>query len=56
MRWHGYAANLHLGVAKGKQGQLEGHAWVESEGKVVIGELPDRCRYTPMVSLEGFLG
>ncbi|NES73564.1 MAG: lasso peptide biosynthesis B2 protein, partial [Okeania sp. SIO2D1] len=39
MSWAGYASQLRIGVAKGEAGQLEAHAWVEFEGKVVIGEL-----------------
>lgn len=50
---HGYPAELHLGVTKGEGGNLEAHAWVESEGKIVIGGLQDLSRYTPLPSLEG---
>lgn len=37
VRW-GYPAELLLGVAMNKDGNLEAHAWVETLGKVVIGE------------------
>jgi hypothetical protein len=30
-------AQLRIGVAKGPGGELQAHAWVESEGKLVIG-------------------
>jgi hypothetical protein len=30
-------AQLRIGVARGRLGQFEAHAWVESEGKIVIG-------------------
>jgi hypothetical protein len=33
----GFPSRLHVGVARGNQGQLEGHAWVESEGRILIG-------------------
>jgi hypothetical protein len=33
----GYPSRLHVGVARGKQGKVEGHAWVESEGRILIG-------------------
>ena len=36
-RW-GYPAELSIGVAKNNDGELEAHAWVETLGKVVIGE------------------
>lgn len=34
----GYPAVLHVGAAKGTAGRFQAHAWVESEGKIVIGE------------------
>jgi len=49
----GHSANLRIGVAKGKEGQLEAHAWVESQGQVVIGHLGDLSRFIPMPSFEG---
>src|SRR5919205_2137212 len=33
----GHPALLHIGVVRGERGQFQAHAWVESEGKVVIG-------------------
>jgi hypothetical protein len=47
----GYPALLHIGVAKGKEGQFQAHAWVESEGKVVIGGSGPEC-FTPLAVLE----
>jgi hypothetical protein len=49
----GYPAQLRIGVAKGETGQLDAHAWVESEGRIVIGGAQDLSRYTPLPSLEG---
>jgi hypothetical protein len=34
---HGHQTQLRVGVARGDEGQLEAHAWLESEGKVVVG-------------------
>ncbi len=48
----GYRAQLHIGVAKSKEGHLEAHAWVESQGRVVVGGLKDLGRYTPLPTLE----
>ena len=31
----GYPANLQIGVAKGNKRELQAHAWVESEGKMI---------------------
>ena len=47
----GYRADLRIGVLKTKEGQLEAHAWVESGGKIVIGDLPDLARYSALPSL-----
>ena len=44
---HGYPAFVHLGVLRGKQEQFQAHAWVESEGKIVIGG-GDLERYAPL--------
>jgi hypothetical protein len=45
----GCAARLRIGVARGARGRLEAHAWVEAEGRVVIGG-PISGRYTPLAS------
>jgi hypothetical protein len=50
LNWYGYASELRIGVAKGEQG-LEAHAWVEYQGKVIIGGLSTLSRYVPMPSL-----
>lgn len=48
----GRPARLHIGAVKGEEDKFLAHAWVESEGKVVIGgnELE---RYTLLAALEG---
>jgi hypothetical protein len=48
----GHPALLHIGIVKNEEGEFQAHAWVECEGKVVIGghELE---RYTPLMTLEG---
>jgi len=50
---HGYPARLYIGVAKNETGQLEAHAWVESQDKIIIGGLQDLAHYTPLPPLEG---
>jgi hypothetical protein len=37
LRRHGYAARFCVGVARGAAGDVCAHAWLEREGKVVIG-------------------
>lgn len=48
----GYPACLQIGVAKSDVGKVEAHAWVESQGQVVIGESGLK-RYTPLSAFEG---
>jgi hypothetical protein len=51
---YGYPAHLQLGVAKSDNGQLQAHAWVESNGKVVIGDLNEElARYIRLSTLDG---
>ena len=50
---YGHPADLHIGVAKGEGGHLEAHAWVESQGQVVIGALSNLSRFTPLPAFGG---
>jgi hypothetical protein len=52
---HGQSAALRLGVARGAGERLEAHAWLEHEGRVIIGAA-ERPRYTPLPPLEGLDG
>lgn len=36
----GLPAELKIGVMKTTTGTLEAHAWVESDGRIVVGDLP----------------
>jgi hypothetical protein len=49
----GYPSRITIGVAKSHGGQLEAHAWVESQGRIVIGGLKDHARFTPLPPLDG---
>ena len=55
MNIYGFPCQLHIGVAKGQDNNLEAHAWVEAEGKVVVGYLPDLSRFKAMYSPEEHL-
>ena len=44
----GHDAALRLGVARSEEGNFRSHAWVESEGRIVIGWLKDMGRYRPL--------
>jgi hypothetical protein len=46
----GYSALLHIGVLRDDKGNLQAHAWVESEDEVVIGGC-ELKRYTPLATL-----
>jgi Transglutaminase-like superfamily len=49
----GYVSKLQIGVAKSDNGSLEAHAWIEYEGRIVIGNLRDLSRFIPLPSVEG---
>lgn len=56
MNIYGLSHQIQIGVAKGENGQLEAHAWVNSGGRVVVGNLPDLSRYVAMSSqIEGLI-
>jgi hypothetical protein len=52
---HGEPALLQIGVAKNEAGKLEAHAWVESRGRIIIGDSEELFRYTRLPSMEGLL-
>jgi hypothetical protein len=35
----GHAASLRIGVKRGDAGELLAHAWVEHEGRIVVGDI-----------------
>jgi hypothetical protein len=50
----GYPVELRIGVAKTLDGRLEAHAWVESGGRLVVGDLTQGlAAYTPLPPLPG---
>ena len=51
----GQPAALRIGVAKKPDGHLEAHAWLESEGRIVVGHLRDLSRFSPLPPLPGEL-
>ena len=48
---HGHRAELRLGVIKSDAGYLLAHAWVESEGQIVVGDVRGLSRYKPLPAL-----
>jgi len=49
---YGYTSQLRIGVAKDGPERLKAHAWVESQGMIVVGNLPDLSRFETLPSLE----
>lgn len=44
----GIRTSLQIGVARVPGSPLEAHAWIERDGLVVLGELPDLSRFVKM--------
>jgi hypothetical protein len=44
----GCSAHLRIGFARSAQGQLEGHAWLRCDGRVLIGDEIDLNHFTPI--------
>ncbi len=49
---YGYSHQLHIGVAKSSTDTLEAHAWVECQGRVVVGWLNNLSQFKSL-SAEG---
>jgi len=47
----GLPAHLQIGVKKTPDGKLTAHAWVESDGRIVVGYLRDLDAYTRLPTL-----
>jgi hypothetical protein len=43
---HGYKVCLRIGVSRDGSGRLGAHAWIESQGRIVIGGLEDLTGYS----------
>src|SRR5579871_5632886 len=41
LRQHGYSPQFKIGVGRNDAKNFQAHAWIELDGKVVIGELPN---------------
>jgi len=55
LRRIGQPACLRIGVSKGEKGDFKAHAWVESEGSIVIGNMADLSHFSVLPPLEGKL-
>ena len=52
MHRYGYASLVQVGVARDPVGSVEAHAWLEHEGRILVGGLPDLVRFVPFPSLK----
>lgn len=52
----GHHASVRIGVARSDAGQLQAHAWVETDGKIVVGGSESSLKhYTPLTAANGEL-
>jgi hypothetical protein len=47
LRTYGYEPSIHIGVARNRQKVLEAHAWVEIQGRIILGNAGVE-RFTPL--------
>ncbi len=48
---YGYSSQVKIGVGKSSEGEFEAHAWLEHNGRVVIGE--SEKEYVPLLDFKG---
>lgn len=48
IRSSGEWSELKIGVAKGENSTLVAHAWLEKNGRIILGELPDQGRFVEL--------
>jgi hypothetical protein len=48
---YGYESRIQVGVGRDAAGVFEAHAWVECEGRTVIGAVDDPARFVPLPPL-----
>ena len=53
IKFNGEHAILKIGVAKDEDKSFKAHAWLESNGRIIIGELPSKSQYTVLDSFSG---
>ncbi len=49
---YGLDGRLRIGVARATAGKLAAHAWIESEGVILVGNLPNLGRFVELPPLE----
>jgi Transglutaminase-like superfamily len=48
MKQQGYDPILQIGVIKNAEEEFQAHAWLEYQGKIVVGELPNMEKYSKL--------
>lgn len=48
---NGHPARLHIGVARDRHGEFAAHAWIECDGRVLVGAA-GRSRYKPLLVMD----
>ncbi len=51
LRRRGFVTDLRIGVMRGDSGRLEAHAWVELNGRILIGQTPSLERFERLPAL-----
>lgn len=51
LSWCGVASDLHIGVLKRSETCLEAHAWLVSEGRILVGDVQDISVYVQLPPL-----
>lgn len=52
LRREAYTTTLRIGVRRTGDNQLNAHAWLERDGEIIIGQLPNLQAFTPLPPLE----
>jgi hypothetical protein len=52
LRRYGYVPDLKIGVGRNDSGRFHAHAWVELDGKVILGQLTNLAQYKPLPHIQ----
>lgn len=52
----GYETEVRIGIRQTPARGFEAHAWLEHDGRILLGDLPDMAHFTPLPALERYLG
>lgn len=52
----GIRTDLRIGFVRGDDGDLLGHAWLERDGRVLVGDVPDLSRFRAFSAVHDLTG